>query len=97
MRSRIEGEFPMPQNVTVLNKFNGTFLGRNLKVHLAQSELERQKFELYNGGRTTLELIMLLKDRDFWRQEFYNEWEKCQIDLLISPTMPFTAPFHGQT
>jgi len=31
----------MPQNETVLNKFNATYLGRKLKVHFAQSELEK--------------------------------------------------------
>jgi hypothetical protein len=44
MRTRIEGEFPMSQNETVLNNFNGTYLGRKLKVLLAQSDLEREKF-----------------------------------------------------
>ena len=68
MRSRIEGEFPMIQNETVLNSFNGTYLGRKLKVHLAGSDLEREKFKLYDVGQTTFDLIMMLKDRDFWQQ-----------------------------
>jgi hypothetical protein len=72
-------------------------LGRKLKVFTARSDLEREKFSLYDVGNTSLELIMLLKERDFWQQEYNRAWEKSEIDLLISPTMPFTAPYHGQT
>ena len=74
MRTRIEGEFPMSQNETVLNKFNGTYFGRKLKVYLAQSDLESEKFKLHDVGQSTLELIMLLKERDFWQQEYNKAW-----------------------
>lgn len=74
MRTRIQGEFPMSQNETVFNKINGTYLGRKLKVYLAQSDLEREKFKLYDVGQSTLELIMLLKERDFWQQEYNKAW-----------------------
>lgn len=48
-------------------------------------------------GQSSMETIMLLKDKEFWQNLFYQEWVKTKVDLLISPTMPFTAPYHGQT
>jgi len=52
---------------------------------------------MHDVGQTSLETILLLKERDFWTQVFYQQWARSQVDLLISPTMPFTAPYHGQT
>lgn len=40
---------------------------------------------------------MLLKERDLLQQKFYRKWQEAQVDLLLTPTMPFTAPCHTQT
>ena len=52
---------------------------------------------MHDVGQTSLETIMLLKDKEFWQHLFYQQWAKSKVDLLITPTMPFTAPYHGQT
>lgn len=66
-------------------------------MNSAQSDLEKEKLKLHEVGQTSLETIMLLKDRDTLQKAFYQQWSKSKIDLLLSPTMPFTAPYHGQT
>ena len=76
----------------MLNQFNSTYIGRKLKVLLAQSDLERHKFSLYDIGVSTAELMGLLKERDYWQQEYYRQLNSQNIDLLLTPTMPFTAP-----
>lgn len=52
---------------------------------------------MHDVGQTSLETILLLKERDLLQQLYYQQWVKSRVDLLISPTMPFTAPYHGQT
>jgi Asp-tRNA(Asn)/Glu-tRNA(Gln) amidotransferase A subunit family amidase len=52
---------------------------------------------MHDVGQTSLETILLLKERDLLQQLYYQQWVKSKVDLLISPTMPFTAPYHGQT
>lgn len=52
---------------------------------------------MHDVGQTSLETILLLKERDLLQQLYYQQWVKSKVDLLISPTMPFTAPYHGKT
>lgn len=52
---------------------------------------------MHDVGQTSLETILLLKERDLLQQLYYQQWVTSKVDLLISPTMPFTAPYHGQT
>ena len=53
--------------------------------------------KMYHTKPSKEQFFKIHKELDQLKKLFYQEWYQKDIDILISPTMPFTAPLPDTT
>ena len=67
-------------------------LGALWRKWTARSDLERHANDIFNIGGSTIDLLKAIHQKNQVRESFLQAWGDSQIDVLITPVTPFTAP-----
>lgn len=67
-------------------------LGSWIRSLMSTHPLERSIYNNFNVGNSFVDIVKICEDKDLIKGEFLKAWNASQIDVLITPVMPFTAP-----
>ena len=70
-------------------------LGALFRKWTSTSDLERYANDLANIGGSTFDLLKAIQQKNQVRNNFLKKWNENQIDVLITPVTPFTAPLQS--
>lgn len=91
----MKGHHPTSQVAHLYDVLTFGRLGSMLQKNKSSDHFIKHIFNLYTKERSTKHFIRIHSEVDKLKKEFMKEWNQKNIDVLVSPVMPFTAMLPG--